>query len=315
MNFKHLEYAVAVARYNSIRKAAQNLFISQPYLSGTIKNLEEELGYTIFNRSAAGITPTPLGEEFISSATYILQELEHIRNLNQNYATIPLNIASYYSTYIMEIFLKFREMRADFLADKIREMGNEEIIQSVSSRETDMGIIFYASEKKNYYDNLIRQSGLRERELLPPMPVYFLMSREHPLANTTSISMEQLASYSYVSYDDISSLNYLKVLEIPKTVSFLSVSNRGGFYDALHSGHYLTVSAFMHEPKDPSLCIVPIDSKKEQPSTSKVNSRSFLYNKYTFIFHPTPTPKSHFPYTADNIFLFLRSTGRVCLSR
>ena len=114
MNFKHLEYAVAVARYNSIRKAAQNLFISQPYLSGTI------------------------------------------------YCVVLFN------------------------------------------------------------------------------------------------------------------LYYGKFFEIPKTVSFLSVSNRGGFYDALHSGHYLTVSAFMHEPKDPSLCIVPIDSKKEQPSTSKVNSRSFF---------------------------------------
>lgn len=262
MNFKHLEYAVAVARYSSIRKAAQNLFISQPYLSGTIKSLEEELGYTIFNRSASGITPTAMGEEFIASATHILQELEHIRNLNQNYATVPLNISSYYSTYIMENFLKFRGMRADSLPDKIREMGNEEIIESVSSRDTDMGIIFYAGEKKSYYNGLVEQAGLRERELLSPMPVYFLMSKDHPLANADSISLEKLTDYPYVSYDDISSLNYQKLLGIAETVSFLLVSDRGGFYDALHSGRYLTVSAFLHEPKDKSLCIVPIEGRE-----------------------------------------------------
>lgn len=56
MNLKHLEYAVAVTQYGSIRKAAQVLLVSQPYLSGIIRSLEQELGYDIFIRSGSGIS-------------------------------------------------------------------------------------------------------------------------------------------------------------------------------------------------------------------------------------------------------------------
>ena len=51
MNFSHLEYAMTVAECRSINKAAQRLLVSQPYLSGVLKNLEEELGCQLFKRS------------------------------------------------------------------------------------------------------------------------------------------------------------------------------------------------------------------------------------------------------------------------
>lgn len=81
MNFNHIEYAVEVAKAKSIRKASQNLYMSQPYLSGMIKGLEEELGYYILNRTAAGITLTREGEEFLKSAKVILMELKKMREI------------------------------------------------------------------------------------------------------------------------------------------------------------------------------------------------------------------------------------------
>lgn len=107
MNFNHLEYAVAVAKAGSIRKASQNLYMSQPYLSSMIKGLEEELGYRIFNRTASGITLTREGEEFIRSAKMILLELKKIREINKDKEERQLNISCYYATYIMGKFLKF----------------------------------------------------------------------------------------------------------------------------------------------------------------------------------------------------------------
>lgn len=262
MNFKHLEYAVAVAKYNSIRKAAQNLFISQPYLSGTIRNLEQELGYEIFTRSSSGISLTANGQEFLKSANHILRELDRIQNLGENGPDIPLNISCYHAPFIMEQFLNFRLTATNSLPDKIRELGNEEVIESVGSHDTDFGIIFYSDERQEKYHNLLVQAGLKEKELLKPMPVYFLMSRVHPLAGADSISVDQISDYPYVTYDDASSRNYLQVLGLKDHTQVLTVSDRGGFYDALQSGRYLTVSAFFHEPKDQSLVIVPMKDRK-----------------------------------------------------
>ena len=65
MNILHMKYAVEVARHGSLNKAADALFIAQPNISRSIKELEANLGITIFDRSAKGMILTPEGEEFI----------------------------------------------------------------------------------------------------------------------------------------------------------------------------------------------------------------------------------------------------------
>ena len=119
MNFNHLEYAIAVSKHGSISRAAQYLFLSQPYLSSMIKSLEEELGYKIFERTSSGITLTPEGEMFIRSARRILRELETIRRLPLSGEEQGLNFDSYYESYIMDMFLKFRTNSPSKLPDKI----------------------------------------------------------------------------------------------------------------------------------------------------------------------------------------------------
>ena len=66
MNILHMKYAVEVAKAGSINKASENLLIAQPNLSRSIKELETDLGISIFDRSAKGMVLTPDGEEFIS---------------------------------------------------------------------------------------------------------------------------------------------------------------------------------------------------------------------------------------------------------
>ena len=65
MNTLYFKYALEVERAGSISQAAQALYMAQPNLSKAIKDLEEELGYTIFNRTASGIKVTEKGEEFL----------------------------------------------------------------------------------------------------------------------------------------------------------------------------------------------------------------------------------------------------------
>ena len=72
MNLLHMKYAVEIARTNSINKAAETLYVGQSALSRAVKELENGLGITIFERSAKGMFLTPDGEVFIRQAEGVL---------------------------------------------------------------------------------------------------------------------------------------------------------------------------------------------------------------------------------------------------
>lgn len=261
MNLNHLEYMVSVSQYGSISKAAQNLFVSQPYLSGMIKGLEKELGYEIFHRTSAGIELTDKGKQFIKSAKLILLEMKKIRELKEDETTKRLNISCYYATYIMEMFLKFRNISPLNLSDKIKEMGNKEVMESVLSGDSTLGIIFYAKEKERQYKKQAEEMGLCIHELFPEMPMYVIMSEDHALANREELTLQELQNYAYVSYDDTSSKKYLKLLGIEGHKQLLEVSDRGSFYDALLSGEYISVMAFKKVPQEKKMVLVPFVDK------------------------------------------------------
>ena len=92
MNILHLRYAVEVAETGTINKAAENLFMNQPNLSRAIKELEDSLGITIFDRTARGVNVTPDGEEFLNHARRILQQIDEVENL---YAKDNINQQSF----------------------------------------------------------------------------------------------------------------------------------------------------------------------------------------------------------------------------
>ena len=68
MTLTQLKYVMAIADTHSMNEAARTLFISQPSLSQAIKELEEEIGIILFNRSNRGVKITPEGEEFLGYA-------------------------------------------------------------------------------------------------------------------------------------------------------------------------------------------------------------------------------------------------------
>lgn len=148
MNFSHLEYAMTVAECRSINKAAQRLLVSQPYLSGVLKNLEEELGCQLFKRSHNGILLTEKGIKFMDSARIILYEYEKLKQLSWDEAEQPMVISSYFVSNIMRLFLEFKKQSAKQFPDRLTEMGNQEVLESVAAGRTRLGFILCAVEKK-----------------------------------------------------------------------------------------------------------------------------------------------------------------------
>ena len=89
MTLMQLLYAVTIADTKSINKAAEKLFVSQPALSGAIKDLEDEIHINIFIRNNRGIVVTTEGEEFLRYArqmvelNYLINERFIIKNIEK----------------------------------------------------------------------------------------------------------------------------------------------------------------------------------------------------------------------------------------
>ena len=74
MTLQQLKYALTIADCGSMNEAAKTLFLSQPSLSETIRELETEIGFELFVRSNRGILVTPGGEEFLGYARQVTEQ-------------------------------------------------------------------------------------------------------------------------------------------------------------------------------------------------------------------------------------------------
>ena len=77
MNLQHLSYMIEIENCNSISRAAQKLFVTQPYLSKILRELENQYGIAIFTRSRNGIIPTESGRLFLDMARDLLENAEN----------------------------------------------------------------------------------------------------------------------------------------------------------------------------------------------------------------------------------------------
>lgn len=108
MTLQQLRYAVAIAEHKSMNKAAAELFITQPSLSNTIKDLENEIHTEIFVRSNRGIAITPKGEEFLG---YARQMLDHYRLIEERYVENAtrkkkFSVSMQHYTFAVEAFIQ-----------------------------------------------------------------------------------------------------------------------------------------------------------------------------------------------------------------
>ena len=273
MNFSHLEYAMTVAECRSINKAAQRLLVSQPYLSGVLKNLEEELGCQLFKRSHNGILLTEKGIKFMDSARIILYEYEKLKQLSWDEAEQPMVISSYFVSNIMRLFLEFKKQSAKQFPDRLTEMGNQEVLESVAAGRTRLGFILCAVEKKEKYLRLARDFHCS------CIPLYVMVSREHPLYKKPSVSIKELFDYPYVHFNDVSAISYLKLVGLSDHPNRLEVDNRGQFFDAIREGQYISLSVRGKTSDGRGFCFVPISDKNLYLNLYFVTQTDYRPNK------------------------------------
>ncbi|MGM9521109.1 MAG: LysR family transcriptional regulator [Oscillospiraceae bacterium] len=205
MNLLHFKYALEVAKTRSISKAAENLFMGQPNLSRAIKELESDLGITIFNRTSKGISLTPDGEQFIRHAQRIINQVEEIENIYKKGKRPKqrLSVCVPRASYISKAMTEFAEhIRTDMSAEiSYRETNSSRTISCVVNGECDMGIIRYQMKYDKYFESLFVEKHLTA-ETITNFSYLLLMSKKHDLAEKEDIKLSDLTNYIEISHAD-----------------------------------------------------------------------------------------------------------------
>lgn len=217
MNILHMKYAYEVARTGSLAKASETLLIATPNLSRSIRELESDLGITIFDRTTKGMQLTPDGEEFMDYAKSILTQIEHVENvykhgsLKKQTFTISVPRAS----YIAEAFAQFsKTLSADAVDIFYKETNSQRTLYNMFNHDYKLGIIRYAANYDKYF-----KASFEEKELVYEMITEFtfllIMSADSPLAKAETVTPEDLSSYIEIAHADpyVPSLPVSKVIK------------------------------------------------------------------------------------------------------
>lgn len=232
MNILHMRYVVEVARLGSINKAADELFMAQSNLSRCIKEMEIDLGIEIFCRSAKGMMLTPEGEDFVSYAQKILNELDGIENLFKK--QLPkqqrFSVSVPRASYISDAFVQFSKTLNDNPAEiYYMETNSSNAIGNILSSDYHLGIIRYAANYDRYFKEMLNEKGL-SFEIVAEFKYVLIMSRESPIAEKENLKREDLSGLIEIIHGD-PYIPSLPVAEVKKAVLDDNIERRIFLYE------------------------------------------------------------------------------------
>ena len=185
MTITELRYLVAIKKWGSVSAAAKQLYAAQPNVSKALKNLEEEYGLRIFERSSTGMIPTEQGRRFIEQAARVLEEVDRLtedaHHARERCAELRVMIPhATYASYAAVDFLK-EAAGADQLRIHIREGGSMEALDFVLRRGYHLALLRYAAEDDDHYTHYCVRRGLKMEPVME-FEYRLLTNRDGPLA-------------------------------------------------------------------------------------------------------------------------------------
>lgn len=202
MTLQQLKYAVTVAECGTI-SAAEKLFISQPSLTTAIRELESEMGVTIFSRTNRGVIVSREGEEFLGYARQILSQAQLLqeRFSGREQGEKRFAVSSQHFNFTVQAFSRlvqnFRGPRYSF---HFRETTTYEVLEDVSQLRSEVGILALNEDNERFLRRMFGKLGLEFTELKRVQAELFV-SAEHPLAGRRFVTVEDVSPYPCITFE------------------------------------------------------------------------------------------------------------------
>lgn len=203
MTLQQIRYALAVSESGSMSRAADELFITQSALSCAIRELEAEVGITIFLRTGKGVSLTPDGTEFLMYAARVYQQYELLQEKYGKNGSVKrkFGVSTQHYSFAVKAFVemvkRFDTLNFEFA---IRETKTLEVISDVGGLKSEVGILYKSEFNGKIIDRMLAENGLEFFPLIK-CRAYVYMCKDHPLAHESSLSLEQLSEYPCLSFE------------------------------------------------------------------------------------------------------------------
>ena len=273
MNITQLKYVLEVAASSSMREASTKLYVTQPALSASIRDLEDELGILIFERTNKGISPTEAGREFIGYAKRAVGQYEILedRYLSKDSDRERFSVSTQHYNFAMKAFTDvIKKMEPDKYVFSIHETKTKEVLDDVRNLKSEIGIISFSGSNEAVIKKLFRDYQL---EFTPLMrrDTYIYVWKNHELADRTEISIEEMQEYPCVSFDQTSDSNYYLTEEAMADYAFdkmIKSDDRATSMEIIAElGGYSIGSGMLSEDNAILQGLVAIKLKEEDPLT------------------------------------------------
>lgn len=237
MTLTQLNYVVAVAEKKSMNQAAADLFVSQPALSGSIRDLEKELKIQIFTRSNRGIVITSEGEDFLS---YARQMVEIGRMINSRYVENKeikkkFSVSMQHYSFAVEAFIELsKKFSMNEFELAIHETKTYEVIENVRDSKSEIGVLYVNDFNSEPLNKIFKENRLTFVPLFECGISVYLSSR-HPLAKKEKIEFSELEPYPCLSFEQgsrnafyfaeevLSTLNYRQIIRANDRATMLNL--------------------------------------------------------------------------------------------
>ena len=220
MTLQQLKYVIGIAETGSFNKAAEKLYVSQPSLTSTIHDLEEELGIIIFNRTGRGVTLTNDGTEFLAYAKQLYMSYENLmekygeegKGLRKKFGVSTQHYSFAVKSFV-EMVKKFNTAEYEFA---IRETKTKEVIDDVANLKSEIGILYLSDFNRKIIMNLLKSKDLEFHKIIDCKAFVYIW-KGHPLAKNKSISFSELEDYPCLSFEQGDGASYYFAEEILST--------------------------------------------------------------------------------------------------
>ena len=223
MTIQQLNYVITISEKGSLNKAAEVLYVTQPSLTSAVRELEKELGITIFNRGGKGVTLTNDGTEFLQYARQVVTQYERLLekygkggNLRKKFGIS----CQHYSFAVKSFVEMVKKVDTDEYELAIRESKTRDVIEDVTTGKSEVGILYLSDFNRKAIGKFLKSSQLEFVPLIRCEPYVYLW-KGHPLAGKKSIRLEELRDYPCLSFEQGPSGAFYFAEEILSTYDYI----------------------------------------------------------------------------------------------
>jgi LysR family transcriptional regulator, benzoate and cis,cis-muconate-responsive activator of ben and cat genes len=196
MELRHFRYFVAVAEEENVSRAALKLHVSQPGLSRQIRDLEDEIGFQLFQRAAKSLRLTDAGKAFLHQARAVLRHADEAvqaaRLVAQGApAEIQVGYAPSLTVHILPQALRALQAKFPRLRITLHDLSTEEMLTQLRSEKLQIALMVRPTPR------MLRGLSFKE---LARYPIRVALAPQHRLAKAKSLSLAQIASEPLLAY-------------------------------------------------------------------------------------------------------------------